>query len=161
MYHSNVARYCLSGEVLWWSIARLFQNGAIKKCLERLKEIDGGQDGDYFFIMRDYLIAHGMIYDETIDKKVSARKKGKQYGFSEHLQAMINFLLNAQRPWADVVPHLKKIDDIFFGYDTDKVLAHLYTYFVKSIRTIKCGNRNINDQMKYLPDNIDTLRLIE
>lgn len=138
-----------------------FKNGVIKKCLERLKEIDGGQGDDYIFIMRDYLIVHGMIYDETIDKKVSARKEGKQYGFSEHLQAMIYSLLSAQRPWADVVPHLKEIDDIFFGYDTDKILAHPYTYFVESIRAIKCGNRNINDQMKCLPDNIATLRLIE
>lgn len=138
-----------------------FKNGAIKKWLERLKEIDGGQDDDYIFIMRDYLIAHGMIYDETIDKKVSARKEGKQYGFSEHLQAMIYSLLSAQRPWADVVPHLKKIDDIFFGYDADKILEHPYTYFVESIRMIKCGNRNINNQMKYLPDNIATLRSIE
>lgn len=86
---------------------------------------------------------------------------GKTYGFSEHLQAVVYSLLSAQRPWAEVVKHLDEIDGIFFGYDAKKILEQTDTYFVDRIREIKCGNRNIHDQMKYLPDNIAILRSIE
>lgn len=86
---------------------------------------------------------------------------GKAYGFSEHLQAMVYSLLSAQRPWAKIVKHLDEIDAIFFDYDAKKILEQTDTYFVDRIREIKCGNRNIHDQMKYLPDNITTLRSIE
>lgn len=149
------------------ALLRFFKKGCIKKWLERLKEIDesGGvrvcRESEYLFVMRDYLVEHGMKYDETIDNKVTARKDGKTYGFSEHLQAMVYSLLSAQRPWAEVVKHLDEIDDIFFGYDAERILEQTDTYFVDRIREIKCGNRNIHDQMKYLPDNIATLRSIE
>ena len=102
-----------------------------------------------------------MKYDQTIDNKVTARKNGKTYGFPEHLQAVVYSLLSAQRPWAEVVKHLEEIDGIFFGYDAKKILEQTDTYFVDRIRDIKCGNRNIHDQMKYLPDNIATLSSIE
>lgn len=144
-----------------------FENGCIKRWLERLKEIDepesvpAHRENNFLFIMRDYLVERGMKYDETIDNKVTARKDGKFYGFSEHLQAMVYSLLSAQRPWAEVVKHLDEIDSIFFGYDAEKILEQTDTYFVDHIREIKCGNRNIHDQMKYLPDNIATLRSIE
>ena len=144
-----------------------FKKGCIKKWLERLKEIDElesvrvRRESDYLFVIRDYLVEHGMKYDETIDNKVIARKNGKTYGFSEHLQAVVYSLLSAQRPWAEVVKHLDEIDGIFFGYDAKKILEQTDTYFVDRIREIKCGNRNIQDQMKYLPDNIATLRTIE
>ncbi len=138
-----------------------------KKWLERLKEIDEPgcvrvrRESEYLFVMRDYFVEHGMKYVETIDNKVTARKASKTYGFSEHLQAMVYSLLSAQRPWAEVVKHLDEIDGIFFGYDAKKILEQTDTYFVDRIRDIKCGNRNIHDQMKYLPDNIATLRSIE
>lgn len=144
-----------------------FKKGCIKKWLERLKEIDElesvrvRRESDYLLVIRDYLVEHGMKYDETIDNKVTARKNGKTYGFSEHLQAMVHSLFSAQRPWAEVVKHLDKIDSIFFGYDEERILEQPYTYFVEHIRAIKCGNRSINDQMKYLPDNVATLRSIE
>ncbi len=144
-----------------------FKKGCIKKWLERLKEIDElesvcvRRESDYLFVIRDYLVEHGMKYDENIDNKVTARKNGKTYGFSEHLQAMVYSLLSAQRPWAEIVKHLDEIDGIFFGYDAKKILEQTDTYFVDRIREIKCGNRNIHDQMKYLPDNIATLRSIE
>lgn len=144
-----------------------FKKGCIKKWLERLKEIDElesvrvRRESDYLFVIRDYLVEHGMKYDETIDNKVTARKNGKTYGFPEHLQAVVYSLLSAQRPWVEVVKHLDEIDGIFFGYDAKKILEQTDTYFVDRIREIKCGNRNIHDQMKYLPDNIATLRSIE
>lgn len=144
-----------------------FKKGCIKKWLERLKEIDEPgsvrvrRECDYLFIMRDFLTEHCMKYNETIDNKVSARKDGKRYDFSEHLQAMVYSLLSAQRPWAEIVKHLDEIDGIFFGYDVERILEQPDTYFVEHIRAIKCGNRSINDQMKYLPDNIATLRSIE
>ena len=62
----------------------------IKKWLERLKEIDESgcirvcRESEYLFVMRDYLVEHGMKYDETIDSKVTACKDGKTYGFLEH-----------------------------------------------------------------------------
>ena len=101
-----------------------------------------------------------MKYDETIDNKVSARKDGKNYNFSEHMKAIVYSLLSAQRPWAKVVKHLDEIDSIFFGYDAERILEQPDTFFVEHIRAIKCGNRSINDQMKYLPDNVATLPLI-
>ncbi|MCM1099057.1 MAG: hypothetical protein NC427_13430 [Ruminococcus flavefaciens] len=102
-----------------------------------------------------------MKYDETIDSKVTARKNGRTYGFSEHLQAMVYSLLSAQRSWAGIVKRLDEIDGIFFSYDAGKILEQPDTYFVERIRAIKCGNRSINNQMKYLPDNIATLRSLE
>lgn len=93
--------------------------------------------------MRNYLVKHGMKYDETIDNKVTARKDGKAYGFSEHLQTMLYSLLSAQRPWAKIVKHLDEIDSIFFDYDAKKILEQTDTYFVDRIREIKCGHRSL------------------
>ena len=58
-----------------------FKKGCIKKWLERLKKIDelGGvrvrRESEYLFVMRYYLVEHGMKYNETIDNKVTARDR--------------------------------------------------------------------------------------
>ena len=120
-----------------------FKKGCIKKWLERLKKIDelGGvrvrRESEYLFVMRYYLVEHGMKYNETIDNKVTARKNGRTYVFSEHLQAMVYSLLSAQRPWVEIVKHLDEIDGIFFDYDAKKILKQTDTYFVDRIRGIK------------------------
>ena len=56
---------------------------------------------------------------------------------------------------------IDKIENIFYDFDVDKIKAENPEKFVNEIRKIKCGNRNINQQMKNLAQNIAIMEEIE
>lgn len=117
-------------------------------------------DINVIYLMKQELEKRGIINLNDVSA-VSMREKGKEFGFEEHLKALIYALLTNQRKWADVVPKLPQIDELFFSYDVSKILAFDGEYFERGIRHLHCGNISIKKQMNNLNKNIFTLIDIE
>lgn len=92
---------------------------------------------------------------------IQARSAGKQFSMSEHIRAMIYSLLTNNRRWDQVERNIEEIDKIFFDYDKERILNTPPEFFVGQIQKIKCGNRNIRNQMEALHSNIYKLEKIE
>ena len=92
---------------------------------------------------------------------IQQRSEGKTFSMSEHIRALIYSLLSNNRPWNQIETHIERIDEIFFFYDTEKILNASSDYFVKEILSIKCGNRGIRKQMDALHGNIHKFERIE
>ncbi len=92
---------------------------------------------------------------------IEARANGKRFSMSEHIRGLIYSLLSNNRPWQQIEANIEKIDEIFFRYDKDKILATNADVFVDKLQAIKCGNRNIKNQMNSLHANIRKLERIE
>ena len=118
-------------------------------------------DSNVIFLIKKYLVDRGVVNADIDDNAVVQRQRGKSFSFEEHLRALIYALLTNQRRWSDVEPHLPEIDRLFFGYDVAKVNTCTGDYFEQGIRDLRCGNRNIHNQMQSLHENIKTLRVIE
>ncbi len=92
---------------------------------------------------------------------IEQRACGKHFSMSEHIRALIYSLLSNNRPWKQIEANIERIDKIFFEYDKDKILATDADVFVDKLQAIKCGNRNIKNQMNSLHTNIRKLERIE
>lgn len=92
---------------------------------------------------------------------IQQRAEGKTFSMSEHIRGMIYSLLSNNRPWDGIEENIDRIDEIFFGYDKDKILDTPSDYFLEQIRRIKCGNRSIKRQMDDLHRNIHKFEEIE
>ncbi len=92
---------------------------------------------------------------------IEERVNGKTFSMSEHIRGLIYSLLSNNRPWQQIEANIDKIDEIFFEYDKDKILATNAGVFVDKLQAIKCGNRNIKNQMNSLHANIRKLERIE
>ena len=92
---------------------------------------------------------------------IKQRKNGKTFSMPEHIRGMIYSLLSNNRPWEPIEENLDRIDEIFFHYDKDEILATSPDYFIEQIQLIRCGNRSIKKQMNALHGNIHTFERIE
>ena len=115
---------------------------------------------EWVHILKEYLIENNLFEIWTNDN-LQRRKKGKEFTLSDHIKGLIYSLLSNQRPWKSIVANMDKIENIFYDFDVDKIKAENPEKFVNEIRKIKCGNRNINQQMKSLSQNIAIMEEIE
>ena len=92
---------------------------------------------------------------------IEQRASGKHFSMSEHIRGLIYSLLSNNRPWKQIEANIEKIDEIFFEYDKDKILATNADVFIDKLQAKKCGNRNIKNQMNALHANIRKLERIE
>lgn len=92
---------------------------------------------------------------------IRERTAGRQFSMSEHIRGMIYALLTNNRRWDQVEKKLGEIDCIFFYYDKERLLQTSPDWLVEQIRKIKCGNRNIQNQMEALHENIHKMERIE
>lgn len=92
---------------------------------------------------------------------IEERAHGGSFSMSEHIRGLIYSMLSNNRRWEEIGVHINEIDEIFFGYDKNKILATDAEVFLKKIKSIKCGNRNIKNQMNLLHTNIHKLERIE
>lgn len=92
---------------------------------------------------------------------IRQRAEGKKFSMSEHIRGLIYSLLSNNRPWEPIERNIELIDEIFFYYDKDKILETSPDYFIERLLSIKCGNRNIKNQMNALHDNIHQFEKIE
>lgn len=92
---------------------------------------------------------------------IKKRSEGKKFSFEEHVRGLLYAQLSNQRQWKPIQEKLVEIDGIFFNYDIDKICNTDSLVFVQQLRSIKCGNRSINQQIASLRKNIYTLKHIE
>lgn len=117
-------------------------------------------NGTEILMMREYLVANSLQYDDEIHIKVAERKEGKQFSFEEHIAALVYAQLTNQTTWSRIVPNLDKIDELFFYYDPYEIKKHPGSYFAEGIFSLKCGNRSTRAQMNYIHENIATMEMI-
>ncbi len=120
----------------------------------------GGMDKNYqemFNILEMYLKNKVHDVDSTILQAVKERKNGKIFTLSEHIKGLVFSLLSNQRDWGAINQNRKIIEQIFFNFDSDKIKATDYNYFINELKARKLGNRAINAQMKCLNYNIEIL----
>ena len=108
----------------------------------------------------------GCDYEKIIQsfrqcEAVQKREKGKKFCMCAHIKGLLYAQLSNQRPWAGIAENLDKIDEIFKDYNSTKLKAANGEMLARKIKEIKCGNRSINAQMKYLAKNIRTLERID
>ena len=119
------------------------------------------KDGKYLSVIRDFLESKGLGYNTSLTAEIEKRKAGKQYTIRDYIRGMIYALLSNQTKWYRVEPHLPEIDELFYNYDSEKILGAEPDYFWEGLFGLKCGNMSTKAQMEALPDNIRTLRRIE
>lgn len=70
--------------------------------------------GEDILLMKEYLTANCLQYDDTIHVRVAERRAGKQFSLEEHISALVYAQLTNQTKWSRIVPHLAEIDELFF-----------------------------------------------
>jgi endonuclease III len=88
------------------------------------------------------------------------RERGRTFDLRDHVKGLVLSLLSNQRPWRRIEMNLERIESIFFGYDPAKIKMADPGQIEKSLRDIRCGNRNINKQITSLRTNIETFEMI-
>lgn len=89
------------------------------------------------------------------------RDCGESFSNDEHLKGLILSMLSKQRPWGPIVQNMDKINDIFFGFQLDKIIQVDKNELAKRLKDIKCGNRSVVKQMESLDYNISIFAKID
>lgn len=76
---------------------------------------------------------------------------------NDHVKAMVLSLLSCMRKWEPIEQNLDAIQDIFCGYDVEKLKNKNAQELVDDVKKINCGNLRINRQMTKLKANIEVL----
>ncbi len=112
-------------------------------------------------MIQEYLNSKGLGYNTSLTAEIEKRKAGKQYTIRDHIRGMIYSLLSNQTKWYRVEPRLSEIDELFYNYDPEKILALDPGYYCERLFNLRRGNMSIRAQMEALPDNIQMFRRIE
>ena len=118
------------------------------------------EDYRYLLVMRDYLRESGKLYSTTFPQLVHQRQQGKVFSFEEHLRGLIYAQLSAHAQWHRVAPKLPRVDDLFFQYDEQAILAREGSYFTAGLKQLSCASQCTNRQMNHLKENIAMLQKI-
>lgn len=119
------------------------------------------RDLHYYHIIKEYLFANAKLSDRSQIIEAEKRKNGKEYFIKEHIKGMVYSLLSNQTPWIRIEPHLPEIDNLFGGYDPSFITEKDPSFFSQGLKELRCGNRNVDAQMKALPHNIKIFKQIE
>lgn len=133
------------------------QRGGFEKRI-LLTSVRKKEDYRYLLVMRDFLQASGKLYSTTFPQLVRQRQQGKVFSFREHLRGLLYAQLSAHTQWHRVAPKLPQVDDLFFQYDEQAILAREGSYFTEGLKQISCASQCTNRQMKHLGENIEKLR---
>ena len=118
-------------------------------------------NSNYLKVVREYLASKGLLYNTSLTVEINKRKAGKRYTIRDHVRGLIYSLLTNQTKWYRVEPHLAEINELFYDYDPEQILASPPDYFCKGLFALKCGNMSTKAQMESLADNIRIFQRIE
>ena len=135
------------------------QRGGFEKRI-LLTSVRKKEDYRYLLVMRDFLQASGKLYSTTFPQLVRQRQQGKVFSFREHLRGLLYAQLSAHTQWHRVAPKLPRVDELFFQYDEQAILARESSYFTAGLKQLSCASQCTNRQMKHLGENIEKLRRI-
>ena len=114
-------------------------------------------------LVKESLKIKGIDFEREINSfgqidAVKRRIEGKRFKIQEHIKGLVYSFLSSQRVWKKLVPHLNKIDCIFYFYTPEKLINADPEKLIEKIREIKCGNRQIGRQIRALSSNIKILK---
>lgn len=95
-----------------------------------------------------------------IERVQEKRKNKVDFSLTEHVKAMVYSMLSNNRPWDGIAKNSEKIDAIFKNFHIDYLLTASPEELEQKLKEIKCGNRQIKNQMLNLSGNIKTLQRI-
>ncbi len=95
-----------------------------------------------------------------IERVQEKRKNKVDFSLTEHVKAMVYSMLSNNRPWDGIAKNSEKIDAIFQNFNIDYLLTASPEELEQKLKEIKCGNRQIKNQMLNLSGNIKTLQRI-
>lgn len=100
---------------------------------------------------------------EDFGQVEAAEKRENEYKFTleEHIKGLIFSMLSSQQQWNRIVKKIDKINEVFFNYDPIKLETCDTDNLLNQVLSIKCGNKQIKDQIKFLPHNIRQFKKIE
>lgn len=97
----------------------------------------------------------------AIETAITTVSSGASLGLNAHVKAMILALLSNERDWEDIKPKLPQIEDVFCGYDRDKIKKKSEQDLLNEIIDLRAGNRQIKRQIESIKDNIAILERID
>ena len=118
-------------------------------------------NSNYLKVIRNYLESKGLLYNTSLTAEIKKRRAGKQYTIRDHVRGLIYSFLTNQTKWYRVEPHLTEINELFYDYDPEQILASPPDYFCNGLFAMKCGNMSTKAQMESLADNIRIFQRIE
>lgn len=118
------------------------------------------EDYRYLLVMRDFLQVSSKLYSTTFPQLVRQRQQGKVFSFREHLRGLLYAQLSAHTQWHRVAPKLPYVDELFFQYDEQAILARESSYFTEGLKQLSYASQCTNRQMKHLGKNIEKLQKI-
>lgn len=99
---------------------------------------------------------------ETQNVKNNEKKlANNELTLSDHVKTMVYAQLSNNRPWEPIAQNSSTINDIFCEFNINRLKQCEAKDLIEKIKEIKCGNRQIYNQLTYLKDNIETLEKIE
>lgn len=101
---------------------------------------------------------HKEIHD--IEQAQEKRKNSVAFSLSDHIKAMVYAMLSSNRPWEGIARNSEKINEFFHDFDSSYLMAASPNDLIRQLTDIKCGNRQLKNQMLNLKDNINTLQRI-
>ncbi len=87
---------------------------------------------------------------------------GASLGLNAHVKAMILSLLSNEGGWeVKIQPKLSQIENVFCGYDREKIKTKSEQEMLDEILALRAGNRQIKRQIKSIKENIAKLEQID
>ena len=122
----------------------------------------GASENETFLdVIREFLDSKGLGHSTSLTDEIQKRKEGKKYSIQDHIRGLVYSMISNQTKWYRIEPHLTEIDQLFYNYDPDEIIATNPEYFCNKIFEMKCGNIKTKEQMEALADNIRVFRKIE
>lgn len=128
---------------------------------DKMPHRDVDNSDHYLFVLRDYLQDKGVLYPSPLPERIQERREGKSFTMRDHVNGMVYSMLSNQTKWIRIQPHLAEIDELFYNYDPDRLLAADPQHLEDGLRQFKCGNRAVHEQMLSIGENIKTFQKIE
>ncbi len=89
------------------------------------------------------------------------RAAGRVFGLRDHVRGLILAQLSNQRPWKPIADNLGALEELFLGYDPERLRIVDPATLVAGLHRLRCGNRSDANQMSALAENIATLGRIQ
>lgn len=112
---------------------------------------------------------HKLWKENFIRRQIDRRNAGEKFTLTDHIRAMVYSMLSSGNQWADVAMnvdsatgYIPAVDEIFYGYDVEKLKQSSPDELREEIKKIHCGTQSTLNQMKaLLSTNIDVLCSLE
>lgn len=96
-----------------------------------------------------------------IEERRTGAEGARELSLSDHVKTMVYAQLSNNRPWEPIEQNRSKIDGIFHDYDVSFLKNADPNALTMQLLAIRCGNRQIRNQMNHLAHNISCLEKIQ